>query len=226
MRILLVSLAIIFIAGCSTRLQEPDNKSGFLNDYHLFKPNPSAEDSWVRVTQHFDLDKFKAYDKIAIAPVELWLNKNEPYLIKDKGKQEALTRYLEDTIKAKFNGRKQIVEQGTPGALLIRTAITHLGEKSPDFQARDLLPFRIVKNAGESAYLAATDQKSVIGRAGLEVEFVDNDSGNGLVAVILDSLSDELTVADKPNNIDALKAVVDNWAERLVSAFDEAENSR
>ena len=187
---------VLLVVSCSNRLQVPENKSGFLKDYHLFKPNPNADDAWVRTTRHFDLEKFRAYDKIAIAPIELWLNKDQAYQVKDIKKQERVTQYFEQVINEKLAEHKQIVRPGTKNSLLIRMAVTHLGEKSPDFEALDVLPFRIAKNAGEAAYLIATNQKSVIGSAGLEIEFVDTDSGHGLAAAILDSTTDETYVDD------------------------------
>lgn len=220
-KILLVSLACCMVVGCSSRLQSPEQKSGFLKDYRFFKPNPNAEDSWIRTTRHFDLEAFQNYDRIAIAPIELWIDENQEYEIKDPSKQEALTRYLEQVIIEKLDGSKQVVRPGTKGSLLIKMAITHYGEKAPGFEALDVLPFRIVKNVGVEAYLLASGQKNVIGSAGLEAEFVDTDSGEGLAAIILNSVTDEMNVKDSDTNLDAIKAVIDDWANRLVGAFDK-----
>ncbi len=215
----LIVITLLLITGCSNRLQLPTYKSGFLKDYKLFKPNPNMDDSWIRTTRHFDLDALKSYDKIALAPIELWLDKDNAYQVNNVEAQEAVTQYFEQQIKKKLSKDKSIVRQGTQGSLLIRIAITHLGEKSPDMSPLDLLPFRIVKNAGEGAYLMATEQKSVIGQASLEVELVDTDSGKGLAAVILESSTDEMYVTDAENNIDAIKTIINSWIDRLVISF-------
>lgn len=217
--LLLMTIALLF--GCSNRLQVPDSKSGFLSDYRLFKPNPRMDNSWVRVKQNVSLETLQNYKSIAIAPVELWLDPNKPTHIKDKSKQEALNAYFEQLIKSKIGNNYQIVPEGTKDSLLIRLALTNLEEKSPEFEVLDILPFRIVLNAGEGAYRFATDQKAVIGEAGLEAEFVDTNTGDGLVAIIMNSKSDEMNVDDQPSNIDSIKAVFDGWVEQLASALNE-----
>ena len=88
----------------------------------------------------------------------------------------------------------------------------------------DILPFRIVLNAGEGAYRLATNQKAVIGEAGLEAEFVDTNTGEGLIAIIMNSKSDEMNVDDQPNNIDSIKAILDGWVDQLASALNEKLN--
>jgi len=216
--VLLISLSFLF--GCSSRLQVPDSKSGFLKDYHLFKPNPERDNSWVRTKHGFRLTDLQNYQTVAIAPIELWLNPNKPIQIKDKSKQLALTTYFEQQIEAKIGDKYQIVSPGTKGSLLIRLAITHLSEKSPEFEALDILPFRIVMNAGESAYRLAAEKKAVIGSASLEAEFVDTNSGKGLVAVIVNSDSEEMNVDDNKDNIDSIKTVVDNWVNRLAKTLN------
>jgi len=217
--LLLMTIALLF--GCSNRLQVPDSTSGFLSEYHLFKPNPRMDNSWVRVQPNVTLKTLQNYKSIAIAPVELWLDPNKATHITDKSKQYALNAYFEQLIKAKIGNNYQIVPQGTKNSLLIRLALTNLEEKSPEFEVLDILPFRIVLNAGEGAYRLATDQKAVIGEAGLEAEFVDTNTGEGLVGIIMNSQSDEMNVNDQARNIDSIKAILDAWVEQLASALNE-----
>jgi len=220
--VLLATFALL--VGCSNRLQVPESKSGFLKDYHLFKPNPRMDNSWVRSKGNVNLKTLQNYKKIAIAPIELWLESNMPTHIKDKNKQKSLNAYFEQLIKAKISDVYQIVSPGTKDSLLIRLALTNLEENSPEFEVLDLLPFRIVMNAGEGAYRLATDQKAVIGKAGLEAEFVDTNSDEGLIAIIINSKSDEMNVDDNPNNIDSIKAIINAWVSQLAIALNEKQS--
>ena len=220
--VLLATFALL--VGCSNRLQVPESKSGFLKDYHLFKPNPRMDNSWVRSKGNVNLKTLQNYKTIAIAPIELWLESNKPTHIKDKNKQKALNAYFEQVIKAKISDEYQIVSPGTKDSLLIRLALTNLEENSPEFEVLDILPFRIVMNAGEGAYRLATDQKAVIGEAGLEAEFVDTNSGEGLIAIIMHSKSDEMNVDDNPNNIDSIKAIINGWVSQLAIALNEKQS--
>lgn len=219
-KITLTFLFCTLILGCSNRLQVPDSKSGFLEDYHLFKPNPYNENSWVRTSRGFKLNDLSNYQAIAVAPIEVWLKSNTPYQIKDENKQQRLTAYFEQQIKAKVGDKFQIVPPGTKKSLLVKIAITNIEERAPEMEALDILPFRIVMNAGESAYLLATDQKAIIGNASIEAELVDSDSGKGLVAIIVNNTSGEINVADNETNIDSIKAIVDDWVNKLVNAIN------
>jgi len=217
-------MTIVLLSGCSNRLQVPDSKSGFLNNYHLFKPNPRMDNSWVRTKKNVTIETLKSYKSIAIAPIELWLAPRKPTQITDKNKQKALNAYFEQLIKDKLADSYKIVPQGTKDSLLIRLALTNIEEKSPEFEVLDILPFRIAINAGEGAYRLATDQKAVIGEAGLEAEFVDTNTGDGLVAIIMNSKTDEMNVDDKASNIDSLKAIIDGWVAQLANALQEKQN--
>jgi len=217
---LALSFTLALLSGCSNRLQVPTSKSGFLINYHLFKPNPQNDNAWIRTRRGFNLNELSKYDSIAFAPIELWLEEKKAFQIKDKAKQTRLTAYFEQQIKAKIGDKYQIVPPKTKGSLLIRLALTNLEEKSPELEVLDILPFRIVMNAGESAYRLATEKKAVIGGASLEAEFVDTDSGKGLVAIIVNNTSDEMNVDDNPENIESIKVIIDDWVSKLASALN------
>ena len=213
----------LFISGCASTTA-PKYKSDFLKDYKQFRPNPNADDAWISATSAFDIETFRAYNKMAIAPIALWLNKSEPHLIKDKLKQEQLRQYFEQAIKEKVGNSKQIVPIGTADSVQVNLAITYIGEQTPSMEALDILPFRMVMNGGELAYLAATGQKSSVGQAGIEAEFVDTNSGQKLVAAIINSKTQELYVDNKKENIKAIKPILDSWANRLLKAFSDIKN--
>lgn len=224
MKYILIALIFLTIAGCANRLQRPDSKSGFLKNYHLFKPNPNTDDSWIRTKRFFKVSELSQYKKIALNPIEIWLNPNEPANITDKDKQKRLTDYFQQQIKKTVGDRFEFVEPGTKDSLLIRIALTNIKELEPELSPLDVIPFRIVMNAGKQVYLLAAAKKAVIGAATLEVEFVDTNTSKGLVAVIVNSKTDEVNVDDDDVNIDSVKLVIDQWVERLTGALRPRED--
>lgn len=216
--ILLIWLAL-GLCACASSVK-PKAKSEFLKNYTHFKPSPRAKETWISTNSQFDYAQFIAYQRIAFAPIEIWPSKSQQLTIHDIEKQEAITQYFEDAIKKRLKGNKQIVRPGTQGALLVKMAITYIDERSPELEALDILPFRIVMNGGELAYLAATDQKVVVGKATVEVEFVDVDSNQGIAAAIISNTTGEMHVKNSDNNIETAKAILDNWAERLYNAVN------
>ena len=211
-------ITLLVLAGCAST-QKPLQTTGFLQGYTDFKPNPNAENSWYSITPSFDHEAFLSYERIAFAPIELWLEPDKPYQIKDIKKQEAVTQYFESAVKQRMKASKEIVRPGTKDSILVKMAITYLGERSPDLSPLEILPFKMVMNGGEVAYLAATGQKVVIGEATIEAEFIDTNTNQKLAAVILASDTDEMHVEDSQDNIEAVKSILDHWADRLYKAL-------
>ena len=98
---LITLILITLISSCAGRLQQPEFRSGFLSDYRFLKPNPHKENSWIRVARGFKKEDLQKYTKIAIAPIEIWLNPNKAANIVDKEKQHKLTSYFAQQIKLK-----------------------------------------------------------------------------------------------------------------------------
>jgi len=212
-------LASFILTGCANRLEQPNFKSGFLKEYRFFRANPNTNDSWIRPKPGFRLTKLQQYKKIALNPIEIWLDPNEKTSIIDKKKQAKLTSYFEEKIKEKVGENFEFVEPGTKDSLLIKIALTNIQELEPELSPLDILPFRVAMMAGEKVYLLATAQKAVIGAASLEVEFVDTNTNLGIVAVIINSRTQEMNVNDDEVNIESVKLVIDQWVERLVEAI-------
>jgi len=217
-------LTSLIISGCANRLKQPEFKSGFLKDYRFFRATPNTDNSWIRTKPDFKLTKLQQYNKIALNPIEIWLNPNEAANIIDQKKQAKLTAYFEEKIKDKVAERFEFVEPGTKNSLLIRIAFTNIQELEPELSPLDALPFRIIMKAGEQAYLLATAQKAVIGAASLEVELVDTNTNRGIVAIIVSSKTNEVNVNDDKANVESIKLVVDQWVERLAEALTPQAN--
>jgi len=217
----MILVMTLVITGCANHLRIPEFKSGFLKDYRLFRPNPNTDNSWIRTKRGFKLSDFEKYDKVALSPIEIWLDPNEAANIVDKDKQQQLTSYFEQQIKATASDRFEFVEPGTKDSLLIRIALTNIKESTPDLSPLDIIPFRIVMKAGKEVYLLAAAKKAVIGAATLEVEFVDTNSNQGLVAVIVSNDTGEVNVSDDEHNIESVKLVVDGWVDKLAEALSK-----
>jgi len=214
-----IVLTSLILSGCANRLKQPEFKSGFLKDYRFFRANPNTDNSWIRTEPGFRLTKLQQYKKIALNPIEIWLNPNEAANIVDQKKQDELTAYFEKKIKEKVGERFEFVSPGTEDSLLIKIALTNIQELEPALSPLDILPLKIAMMAGEKAYLLATAQKAVIGAASLEAELVDTNTNRSLVAVIVNNKTDEVNVSDDNINIESIKLVVDQWVERLVKAL-------
>ena len=219
MRAIVVALVALTMIGCASQPQAPQETSGFLSGYQDFRPNPQQENSWIRTANGFTRETLTSYDKIALAPIEIWLNDQSKFEIQDKEKQQQLTQYFEQQIRTKIDSKYQFVPHGTPDSLSIQLALTNIEELDPEIMVRDFLPIAMARNAVQSTYRLAAAKKAVIGAASLEAKFVDTNTNNELIAVVVNSESDEMNVADEPENIESIKTIVEIWVDRLATAL-------
>lgn len=217
--LLLIIVSNLVLSGCANRLEQPEFKSGFLKDYRFFKKNPKKDNSWIRTKPGFQLSDLKQYKRVALNPIEIWLDPTKKAHIISPAKQAELTAYFAQQIQRKVGEHYEFVKPGTKDSLLIKIALTNIEELTPELSPLDALPFRIAKMAGEQVYLLAMAKKAVIGSASLEVEFVDTNSHRGLAAVIVSHKTDKVNVTDNETNIESIKLVVDEWVERLAQAL-------
>lgn len=215
-------LSVLFLLGsCSGMPVKPIYPSGFLSNYTGFKENPKVNNAYYRKSDSFSIENFNDYTQLALAPVEVILAPGETLQISDRQSQKALTDYFSQQIEQKIAGRYQLVPVGTPNSLLIRIALTDIREQEIGMQLRDLIPtpVSVARTVAEKAYELSLAKKAVIAAASLEAEAVDTNTGESLVAVIVQRDSGQVYVDDKENNIDAVKQVIDVWVDRLTVAL-------
>lgn len=216
---LLTILWLVSVAACSSLPTKPDHQSGFLANYEGFKPNPRADNSWVRSKPGITKADFQSYQKVAVAPIEVWLNGQTQQMALTPAMQKDISAYFQAQIAEGLKGHYQMVPEGTADALVINMAFTNISESKPGMSPLDVLPFRIVTNAGKNLYRLVANKKAVIGKASLEASFVDANSSDELAAIIVSHSSGAMNVEDTPDNVDSIKAVVDHWGARLVDTL-------
>lgn len=200
---------------------KPLYQSGFLEDYSGFEANPYVDDGYYRKSANFKLQDFEGYNKLALAPVEILLAPGQSLQISDPQRQRALTDYFSEQIQRQVQGRYQMVPVGTADALLVRIALTDIREKEVGVKLRDFIPspVSVARTVAEKAYELSMAKKAVVAAAALEAEVIDSNSGEALVAVIVQRDSGEVYVDDEADNIDAVKSVIDVWVERMAQTL-------
>lgn len=224
---LLIVITSLFIGVCSSTKQTPSYESGFLNDYVNFKVNPNEDNSFYKKHRNFNVSDFKDYDKVVIAPIEVWLPKTKnntahALTISDKSKQKALTNYFKMQLKQHVTHDIEFVHVDTPGSLTIAIALTNIQEEEIGISLRDLipLPIRVARTVTENTYLLAADKKTVIGAASMEVKFIDTNTNHTLISAIVERETGEIYVDDQKQNIDSLKSVINVWVKRLSNTIN------
>ena len=113
----------------------------------------------------------------------------------------------------------EFVAPNTPNSLTIDIAFTNIQEEEIGLNLRDLIPIRIARTVTENTYLIAANKKTVIGAASIEVNFIDTNTKQPLISVIVERETDEIYVENKQDNIDSVKSVMKIWVSELANTI-------
>lgn len=218
----LCSAALYFTLGGSAPALAvdtlPDSSvqaSGFLGDYAGLAKVPGRFDTWQWVQPGVD---WKAYDKLLVPPVEVWINPQAAYpgIVPDVYKRitDNFRSVLVDTLRG---GGYQVVDQVGPGVLRLRIALTGITPERPTLTPLDLLPIKLAVDVARSA--TGTD-KTVIVVSG-EVEALDGVSGQRLFAQVTTRKDAHLFVGQNLSWDDVRDGATE-WANQVRARLDAA----
>ena len=124
---------------------------------------------------------WKAYDKIQVPPVEVWINPQAAYPgIVPEVYQRITDQFRSVLVDTLRGGGYQVVDQAGAGVLRLRIALTGITPERPGLTPLDILPIKLAIDVARSA---TGTNKTVIAVSG-EVEALDGVSGERLFAQV------------------------------------------
>lgn len=215
----LVLLCSAALTGCNSTPKH--TQSGFLTSYDQLEASKEYPDARIYVSPTFDKARFGNLDNVYIYPFEIWL---KPEALTFLGSQQMplATAYFHQQLRAKLGVHYTIVEAMEENTLGIRGAFTNVSLTSPGMSPTDVLPFKVVMNAGNLAYLEATGQQDLVTEAGIEVEFTLDTEDNVVFAMTSVKQLDLTVDKGMEGNVQALKNVIDIWVDNFVTALEKA----
>jgi len=171
------SLLIVALGGCSPTEQAHHVKpSGFLSDYSRLRPGERGEPLLVYLNPGRD---FRAYDKVLVDPVTVWKSPDSTLANVPPQDLEHLAILLEARIiEAARHEGLDIVRQPGPGVMRIRAALTEAEQSSVKMDiATSVVPL-------PSFTKLATGTRAFVGKASIEGEIQDSQSGMVLAAMV------------------------------------------
>lgn len=190
--------------------------SGFLGDYKDFKvvnPETKAE-LWIK-PPHQDLTILQGYKAIVFSPIEIWMHSTSEYQGIDPSELKLITDYFLDKLQKNLGKHYEIVEESGPNVMNMRIAITGLKKNKPNFKAYDLIPVKLVWDAGNAAYRKAAGKQLDVYEATLEIEIRDTENHERLVAAV-DKHQIEAATEKGEDTWKPLEKVIDYWV-RIIS---------
>lgn len=213
-------LACVFLMLSGCKSTSKTTKTGFLGDYSELAPSSSYPNTDVFISPDFNRDLLAKINKVHIQDFHLLLPKQSASLIGSSQLQDVVV-YFSETLKNRLADDYQIVDGAATDVLSIRGALTNININEPEMSITDVLPFRVVINAGNAAYLEATGQQDLITQVGLEAEFTMGELNRRVFAMSAIKKLDTTVDEGAEGNVQAVKQVIDTWINNFVSALKD-----
>jgi len=197
---------LLMLAGCASKVAQPDQYSGFLKDYSGLQQTTSASGKptlrWVDPS--YDESK---YDSILWTPVTYYPTPKPTTQLGQKALND-IQAYTDSKLKAAVGQRKPIVT--TPGkhSLIFRGAITGVSSQKEGLQFYEVVPVALVVAGTEMA----TGHRTMDTHLFFEGELIDAATNKPVIKVVRKGEGKELNNENAPMTLATLKQVVDDMA--------------
>jgi len=218
----MVAAAMLLLSACQSTTKQAS--SGFLQNYQGFVDSNEYENTKVFRAKGFTANDIKKVDSFKIEPFEIWLT-GEKVAQFNPSQLRALSSYFHKKLETTFlaNGLK-VVQEASEDSIIIRGAFTNVKLNDPELSPTDFIPFRIVLNAGNAAYLEMTDKKDVVTEVSVEMEMVNGKNQQRVFAMMATKYLDDTVANNGEENIRAVKQVLDQWVENFALKLSEIRN--
>ena len=204
---LITAGVIVLMVSCSATYQASEvQPSGFLGEYSKLRPGGKGDPLLFYRNPAAD---FRAYDKVIVEPVTIWRQEGSELGEMPNHDRQRLSTLLEAKIieAVKLEGL-QVVRQPGPGVLRIRAAITEAEQSNVQMDVvATAMPL-------PSFSKMATGTRAFVGRAAIEGEMTDSQTGEVLMAGV-DRREGARTPEGVRNPWDDVEKAFQYWSDRF-----------
>jgi len=197
---------LLALAGCASKVAQPDKYSGFLGDYSGLQQTTSASGKPVLRWVAPDFNAAH-YDSIVYRPVTYYPTPKPTTQIGKKALDEVLT-YTNTKLKAAAAERKPLMSAPGPRSLIFRGAITGVDSSKEGLQFYEVIPVALVVAGTQMA----TGHRTMDTRLYFEGELIDAATNKPVVKVVRMGEGKDLSNENTPMTADTLKQVIDDMA--------------
>jgi hypothetical protein len=208
-----VCIASLALAGCSSKVTQPDEYSGFLGDYSRLKEekSPSGAEVMRWVDPKIDLAK---YSRIYIEPTQLYPKPQATVKI-PSATLAGITSYYDQALKREAGKSLPLATSPGPGVLVVRAAITAVSSKTEGLKPYEVIPIALVAAAVSTAS-GIRDQETTLGT---EAVFLDGGNNAVIAQVVRKGTGKPLSNESQVMKPDDVKGVIDGWAADLHQSY-------
>jgi hypothetical protein len=206
-------VASIAMAGCASKVTQPDEYSGFLSDYSQLKEakSPSGAEVMRWVDPKLDLSRYTA---VYIEPTQFYPKPQATTKIPDST-LNGINTYFNQALKRELGKSLPLANGPGPGVMVVRAAITAVSSKTEGLKPYEFVPVALVA-AAVSTGTGIRDQETTLGT---EAQFLDGASGKVLAQVVRKGTGKPLSNDSQVMKADDVKGVIDGWASDLHQSY-------
>ena len=206
-------VASIAMAGCASKVTQPDEYSGFLSDYSQLKEakSPSGAEVMRWVDPKLDLSRYTA---VYIERTQFYPKPQATAKIPDST-LNGINTYFNQALKRELGKSLPLANGPGPGVMVVRAAITAVSSKTEGLKPYEFVPVALVA-AAVSTGAGIRDQETTLGT---EAQFLDGASGKVLAQVVRKGTGKPLSNDSQVMKADDVKGVIDGWASDLHQSY-------
>lgn len=206
-------LASIAVAGCASKVTQPDEYSGFLSNYSQLKEarSPSGAEVMRWVDPKLDLSRYNA---VYIEPTQFYPKPQATSKIPDST-LNGINAYFNQALKRELGKSLPLANAPGPGVIVVRAAIKAVSSKTEALKPYEYIPVALVA-AAVSTGTGIRDQETTLGT---EAQFLDGANGKVLAQVVRKGSGKPLANDSQVMKADDVKGVIDGWASDLHQSY-------
>ncbi len=206
-------LASLAMVGCSSNVTQPDEYSGFLQDYSRLKEakSPSGVEVMRWIDPKLDTDRYRA---IYIEPTQFYPQPQATTKI-PQSTLDGINQYYDQALRREAARSLPLAQGPGPGVLVVRAAITAVSSKTEGLKPYEIIPVALVAAAVSTAS-GIRDQQTTLGT---EAVFLDGSSGKVIAQVVRKGTGKPLENDTQVMKADDVKNVIDGWAADFHQSF-------
>ncbi|PKH87551.1 DUF3313 domain-containing protein [Colwellia sp. Bg11-28] len=214
-----ISLVTLLLSGCINITDQ--QHSGFLKDYQGFEDVYDPDYTKVYRSENFTIDMLADLKRVKLVPFEMWVTPTADAKFSPEELNE-LSQYFHQQMSARLSANNyEVVEIMGPRTLIIQGAFSGVKFEDPELMPTDFVPFRMVMNAGNLAYLEIVDKQDVTTKVSVEIEFLKGIRRERVLAAISTKYVDTTIANSGEDNMTVVKELLDMWAAKFVDRLVE-----
>lgn len=208
----------IGLLGCASKVQQPDEYSGFLKDYSRLKEAQSP--SGAVVMRWIDPElKVNQYTSVYIEPSQFYPAAKPTEKI-PQSTLNGITSYYDQALKRELSKSLPLASAPGPGVIVLRPAITAVSSETESLAPYEYVPVALVAAAVSTAS-GIRDQETQLAT---EAVFIDGQNQQVVAQVVRKGIGKPLANSSQAMKPDDVKKVIDGWASDLHQSYLKLKN--